>query len=166
MRIYDFAKEHGVDSKVVVHALVEQGVIDKPNAALGVEEDEAIEACRGTVFSVKEKEDGPGRKAAGHTRVNEEAVRDNITGITFPIGAQQSDVYSKAARIIAKRLSEEENTEVGLDDARVRNRAYRVVTRGREAKIDGRQLITPTNRPGNPLGRKSWDEEAQDHTEG
>jgi hypothetical protein len=48
MRIYEYAKEHGVESKVVVHALMEAGVIDKANAALSVEEDVIQEALGDT----------------------------------------------------------------------------------------------------------------------
>lgn len=102
MRVYEFAKEHDIESNVAARALVDAGLIDKPNAALDVNEDEALEACQGRVFSVSRDQKGPGRNAAGHTRVNEEAVRDNITGIVYPIGAQQKNVYSKAARIIAR----------------------------------------------------------------
>jgi hypothetical protein len=44
MRIYEFAQKYGVDSKMVVAALIAEGVIDKPNAALSVDEKVARKA--------------------------------------------------------------------------------------------------------------------------
>lgn len=54
MRIYEYARKHDVESKDVVHALQEAGVIDKPNAALSVDE-EVIERVMEEAEPAEEK---------------------------------------------------------------------------------------------------------------
>lgn len=97
-------------------------------------------------------------KKSGHSRVDG-MIRDNLTGITFKEGISQTELYSMAARMIAHELSVKTGQPVSASDTRARNRAYRVVTR---ALDEG--LIVPTDRPGNPQGRKSWDPNARDLT--
>ena len=45
-------------------------------------------------------------RKSGHSRVDG-MIRDNLTGITFEEGITQTELQSKAAGIIARRLCEE-----------------------------------------------------------
>jgi phage antirepressor YoqD-like protein len=146
MRIYEYARKHEMDSKAVVHALQEAGVIDKPNAALSVDEEVISQVLQGAPVEEPVEEEVEEQVEEPVTmRVHQFAKRYGLDTSTVLRVLKEAGIANNAGQNVEAAAALQAAREAGLftlkRHARVRGSKVRDLKAGIEFFIGEDQQV-------------------------